>query len=82
MSKPKKTAKPAPREPHGEEVILHVAVTTYSGGHNMEMLLRNKVMADLGLEHDPKFTDDEMQRITRAAKREAIGILFARERRR
>lgn len=63
-----------------EEVILHVFYTTLSGGHTGESIWRTKVMADLGLEKDPKFTMDEMNQITYAAKQTALRIVWDRKR--
>lgn len=63
------------------EVILRVAWSCL--GHpdgQGHMTWRGMVLADLALDKIPDFTDAEMQRITRAAKLEAMKVLRDRKR--
>lgn len=67
-----------------EEVILHLRMYTSqrsSPGSSPHLKAIGMVMADLGLEKPPNFTDEEMNRIMYVAKGEAIRILMSRGRR-
>jgi hypothetical protein len=67
-----------------EEVILHLRMHTSqrsSEGSSPHLKAIGMVMADLGLEKPPDFTDEEMNQIMFCAKGEAIRILLSRGRR-
>lgn len=81
-------SKPGEGPAFAEEVLLRLCIyttqlserdpKTHMGGHRTPI---GMVMADLGLEKPPNFTDEEMNRIMYVAKGEAIRILMSRGRR-